>query len=84
MNRTSTASPKHCAEVRSIAFEVLSVAGRSSSIEVALDALLSAYVTTADGSGCLDKVPQAFEAVLSFIRAEQSERAAPKQSHQVH
>ena len=65
-------------------FALLKIVSQSSSAEVALDALLSAYVTTASSSGYLDEVPKALGKVLRFIRAEQIERAALSNSPSIH
>ena len=84
MSEKSTISPAHAEEVREISFALLSVASRSTSIDIALDALLSAYVTAADRADYLENVPKAFASVLVFIRAELSERSASSQSHTTH
>ena len=84
MTQTSTVDPQHSAEVRSMLLALLKVVSQSSSAEVALDALLSAYVTTASSSGYLDEVPKALDKVLRFIRAEQNERTAPSHSPSIH
>ena len=84
MTQTSSVDPQHSAEVHSMLCALLKVVNQSPSVDVALNALLSAYVTAADSSGRLDEVPKALDNVLRFIRAEQNERAALSNSPSIH